>query len=243
MNEPPAVTGNAEVTSEENLEHSYSGGTPIPENDPETTGVASTWSLSGTDSGKFGIADGALTFEAPPDFEMPGDANGDNVYEVTVVAADASGKRGTMDVKVTVGNVDEDGMVTLSRTQPRVGVSVKASLTDPDGSISGLTWQWYRGNNIMADALPPTECADDSQRRLCHRWCHVRHPHSDRWRRRREFLTAVAMYTDGAGSAMKSAVGKAANVVAVDTRNRPPAFVDQDTETDGVQNESARENG
>ena len=28
----------------------------------------------------------------------------------------------------------------------------------------------------------------------------------------------------------------AANSVALDTRNRPPAFADQDTETDGVQN-------
>ena len=36
---------------------------------------------------------------------MPGDANGDNVYEVTVAATDGNGKRGTMDVKVTVENV------------------------------------------------------------------------------------------------------------------------------------------
>ena len=45
------------------------------------------------------------------------------------------------------------------------------------------------------------------------------------------------MYTDGQG-AMKNAVGEASNMVAADTRNKPPAFVDQDTETDGVQNES-----
>ena len=44
----------------------------------------------------------ALTFEAKPDFEAQGDANGDNVYEVTVVAADSNGNRGTRDVKVTV---------------------------------------------------------------------------------------------------------------------------------------------
>ena len=86
-----------------------------------------------------------LTFKAKPDFEAQGDANGDNVYEVTVVAADSNGNRGTRDVKVTVENEDEPGAVTLSRTQPRVGLSVKASLTDPDGSISGLTWQWSKG--------------------------------------------------------------------------------------------------
>ena len=50
-------------------------------------------------------------------------------------------------------------------------------------------------------------------------------------------LTARAMYTDGQG-AMKSAEGQAADMVAADTRNKPPVFVDQDSEMDGVQNES-----
>ena len=40
-----------------------------------------------------------------PTIEAPGDANRDNIYEVTVVAADSDGNRGTMDVKVMVGNV------------------------------------------------------------------------------------------------------------------------------------------
>ena len=67
------------------------------------TQPASTWSVSGADGGKFEISNnGGLTFKDAPDFEMPGDANGDNVYEVTVVAADGDGNRGTMDVKVTV---------------------------------------------------------------------------------------------------------------------------------------------
>ena len=97
-----------------------------------------------------------------PDYEMPTDTNKDNVYEVTVRAADADGNRGTMDVKVTVENEDENGTVTLSKTQPRVGVAVTASLTDPDGSISGLTWQWYDGDitvgrprtNVAIDRAP-----------------------------------------------------------------------------------------
>ena len=50
-------------------------------------------------------------------------------------------------------------------------------------------------------------------------------------------LRARAMYTDGHGP-MKDAVGEAANMVAADTRNKPPEFVDQDTETEGDQNES-----
>ena len=50
-------------------------------------------------------------------------------------------------------------------------------------------------------------------------------------------LMVRASYTDGEG-AMKMADGEAAVVVAVDTRNRPPAFEDQDTETKGIQNET-----
>ena len=45
---------------------------------------------------------------AKPDYEMPGDANRDNTYEVTVVAADNNGNRGTKDEKVMVQNQKED---------------------------------------------------------------------------------------------------------------------------------------
>ena len=54
-----------------------------------------------------------------PDYEMPTDANMDNVYEVTVVATDAAGNRGMAMVTVTVENENENGVVTLSKTQPQ----------------------------------------------------------------------------------------------------------------------------
>ena len=54
-----------------------------------------TWSVSGTDAGDFEISNvvgeatfGALTFKKAPNYEMPADANRDNVYNVTVVATD-----------------------------------------------------------------------------------------------------------------------------------------------------------
>ena len=54
--------------------------------DPDTdnTNTAITWSLSGPDVGDFTIIGGALTFRASPNYEMPADADGDNVYEVVV---------------------------------------------------------------------------------------------------------------------------------------------------------------
>ena len=68
----------------------------------ELTLASSTY--DGNGGGAPDFTRGELRFKAQPDFEKPGDANTDNVYEVTVVAADANGNRGTMDVKVTVEN-------------------------------------------------------------------------------------------------------------------------------------------
>ena len=76
-------------------------------------------------------------------------------------AKDADDIRGTKDVEVKVTNVNEDGTVTLSAVQPRVGVSLTARLTDIDGPVTGVKWQW-----------------SNSRRR--HRRCHVGHLHADR---------------------------------------------------------------
>ena len=217
VNEPPAVTGEAAVTFQEEAGTIGTVLGTYMAADPDEGAPPPTWSVAGADGGKFNIDDGNLTFKAQPDFEAAGDANKDNVYEVTVVAADADGNRGTMDVKVTVANEEEVGTVTLSKIQPRVGVAVRASLTDPDGSISGLTWQWSDGTDSIEDAISDTytPVADDVA----------------------VTLTATASYTDGQGPT-KTAMQVSANAVTVDTRNRAPVFADQDTETDGVQNES-----
>ena len=67
---------------------------------PEDHTVA--WSVEGTDAAKFAIsADGALSFMAPPNFDSPGDADGDNTYLVTVKAT-ANGNSDTRAVTVTV---------------------------------------------------------------------------------------------------------------------------------------------
>ena len=62
--------------------------------------------MAGADGGKFDIGNnnGALTFKDKPDYENPTDTNMDNVYEVTVRAADADGNIGTLAVKVSVIN-------------------------------------------------------------------------------------------------------------------------------------------
>ena len=67
-----------------------------------------TFSLSGTDSAAMtiGASTGVLAFAANPDFEAPADADADNVYKVTVTAADSAGSN-SADVAVTVTDVVE----------------------------------------------------------------------------------------------------------------------------------------
>ena len=58
-----------------------------------------------------------------PDYEAPADANSDNVYEVTVRVVDSDNLPGEKNVRITVTNVDETGMVTLAPDQPNDGRS------------------------------------------------------------------------------------------------------------------------
>ncbi|RYD68581.1 MAG: hypothetical protein EOP58_00005 [Sphingomonadales bacterium] len=71
----------------------------------DAQGDAITYTLSGTDAARFTLsAAGALSFVAAPDFEAPGDANADNVYEVTIRAADAGGNS-QIALRLTVTNI------------------------------------------------------------------------------------------------------------------------------------------
>ena len=195
--------------------------------DPEAAAV--TYELSGADAGKFalGSSSGELTFSASPNFEAPGDAGGNNVYDLTVKASDASvpAKSTSINVTVTVTNVDEAGSVSLSAAQPRIGVQITASTpVDPDGGVTAVTWQWQRSDaaaedGTWADIKDATAAgytpvaADDTK-----------------------YIRAKASYTDAHGSG-KTAFGTptAANVMVVKARNLAPAFTDEDTDTPGIQ--------
>ena len=113
---PPAASPKA-ITSPENSDNLYGAvadGFPVATTavdvtyaatDPEDLNVNLT--LMGPDGAKFSLSsDGELSFRTKPDYEMPADANKDNVYEVTVRASDGTLFDDRM-VKVTVTPVDE----------------------------------------------------------------------------------------------------------------------------------------
>ena len=126
VNEPPVVSGAGAVGYAENGTGVV--GTYVAA-DPE--GVSVTWGLSGDDGAVFGISgSGVLSFVGSPDFEDPGDADGDNQYRVTVVASDRSETAGGLDVVVTVGDVNE----------PPTGLAVTAG-------YESVTLNWANPNN------------------------------------------------------------------------------------------------
>ena len=123
--------------------------------------------MSGPDAARFSIdAIGALTFNDPPDYEIAADDGSDNTYNVDIVAADNAPVPLPSEryaVVVTVNNVDEDGTLTLSHaTTPRVGVQITASLSDPDGGVSGETWQWQNAPDDTATWTDITGAASAS---------------------------------------------------------------------------------
>ena len=111
--------------------------------------AATTWTLAGDDAGDFTITGGMLTFNDAPDFEAPAYADGGNTYMVTV-KANVGTYMDTQDVMVMVTNVDEMGEVTLwagmdaLTMAPQVGDTITGAVMDPDGGVTGETWQWSR---------------------------------------------------------------------------------------------------
>lgn len=106
------------------------------------------WNLSGLDSDDFTISDtGNLTFQSAPDFENPSDSNTDNVYKVTI-GATIGAQSASLDVTVTVFNEQEQGTITFSTQNLRVGIRVTGTISDPDGGVSDIEWSWPSGGVV-----------------------------------------------------------------------------------------------
>jgi len=101
VNEGPQLLVNSTYTVEENT-------TTVATATVSDSSGDVTFTLSGADSSAMtiGATSGVLAFAANPDYEAPADADADNVYNVTVTAADDAGSN-SEDVTVTVTDVLE----------------------------------------------------------------------------------------------------------------------------------------
>ena len=62
-------------------------------------------------------------------------------YYLSIAVSDGSADD-YISVEVKVDDLEEDGIVGLLWGQPQVGTPIIASVSDPDGEVSGVTWQW-----------------------------------------------------------------------------------------------------
>ena len=99
----PAFTSPATVSVAENQVAAYEAAAADADGDPLR------YSLSGTDAALFTIDanTGEVRFMAAPDFEAPGDADRDNVHDITVTASDGDNSA-NHNVAITVTNENDN---------------------------------------------------------------------------------------------------------------------------------------
>ena len=108
------------------------------------------WSLDGDDASDFTIEDGVLRFTKTPNYESPSggsDNTFSNTYVVDVQATDETRRTKSETVTVEVTNVDEAGKVTLSARRPQTDRAFTAMITDPDGGVADIKWQWAKAGS------------------------------------------------------------------------------------------------
>ena len=164
VNEAPVIT----TTSRTSFTYRENGTATIytfSATDPERAAIS--WSPGGADGDDFTVtADsrgrGVLTFASPPDFENPTDADRDNVYEVTVEVTDDQSLTDSVEVTVTVSDVNEgpvvSGVQSLSFAENQATDRILAAYaaTDPEdparSSLGGVCRVLMRGISRSAGA-------------------------------------------------------------------------------------------
>ena len=109
---------------------------------PEDASIS--WSLAGDDSGAFIISGGVLSFNAPPDYEAPADQDTDNHYQATIEASDGDAGEATLEVTVTVTDVNEDpvaadDVLTVTEGASATVLDVIVNDRDPDGDTLSVS--------------------------------------------------------------------------------------------------------
>ncbi|MEZ5596733.1 MAG: tandem-95 repeat protein [Pseudomonadales bacterium] len=153
VNDTPTLTVPTSASSVENTTARLATATT-----GDIDGDTVSLSLSGADAAFFTL-DGAgnLTFTGAPDFEAPADANGDNVYDVTVIATDTAGASVSANLAITVTNANEPPVVSdiaLSLRADATGAVGQVIASDPDAGDT-LTFAITGGSGQALFAVDP----------------------------------------------------------------------------------------
>ena len=197
-NQPPAFPGSSQtVTVDENATSGNLGLTPAT--DPENNELA--YSVSGRDADAFRedfiLQPVTAALRVNPNATI--DYESRRSYRVTISVHDSRNTAhspdttidDTLALTINVNNLDEPGAVEISSKNPEVGTAIQATVTDPDGNVRSITWQWYRGASQSGSFSAIADDATGSS-------------YTPVQADVLQYLKAKATYTDGHGAAKEA---------------------------------------
>ena len=126
-------------------------------------GQTITWSRTGTDAGDFTIdsSTGVLSFAQRPNFEIPADGGGDNVYNITVRARDTASPVNTREIEVvvTVTDVNERPDINENFNAPQTYMEIEYDFTGTRPDVHTFTATDYDAGDTIGWALAGTDAA------------------------------------------------------------------------------------
>ena len=137
---PATITSGAAFTANENSLVAAD----VQATDPvESEGDGLIFSITGgPDAGLFSInsSNGVVSFLDAPDFENPADANGDNIYEITVEVRDALSDGDTQDITITVTDAGDAPVASPATANGDEDTIITGVLTATDADGDNLTF-------------------------------------------------------------------------------------------------------
>ncbi|MEM1396215.1 MAG: cadherin domain-containing protein, partial [Pseudomonadota bacterium] len=118
--------------------------------DISAEGSGLTYSITGgADQSLFTIdaATGVMSFLSAPDFETPADANGNNVYDVQITAADAAGLTDVQDIAVTVADIDDQAPVVFNETR----IAIDGFVELPSAENETFVFDFNSTDNVSSE--------------------------------------------------------------------------------------------
>ncbi len=208
VNAPPTFTSLQTASVAENTNAAYQATATDPNSDALTFAVD-----GGADAARFSItAAGALRFNAAPDYDLPGDANGDNVYTVQLRVSDASASA-TQTVNITVTNSREG--ISVARVGTGFNQPLYVAPIPGDSRVyvvekGGNVYRFDPANGSRTLVLDITDISTGGERGLLGLAAYPDHASSQR-------LLAVATATSGAVQVRRYTLGQPNSSTAYDT--------------------------
>ena len=111
------------------------------------------YSLEGTDADLFSIdsSSGELAFNSPPDHELPADDDGNNVYELNIIATDSPvGNQAQQSLAVSINNLNDNA--------PQFNLSsIAFSIIEGETSVTTITAQDADGDDLTFSLTNTTD--------------------------------------------------------------------------------------